>query len=231
MPPTGSTGRRPVWRKAQCSAGNGECVEMAIADGMVLIRDTTEPGSAIFTCPRDEWDAFIDRVKGRRALNAIGDPRSTAGQWPSWARILQLGVLDKIMSYRPRERVSPKSVRDSLDRHISRYTEADDYQRRYNELLQETRATISSIIRWLVLPVMIVMLVCSLVWLAGITIAVVRYGLPPWVALGIGAGGPAAFILAAFRGVRHLKAGFDALSARWGAGPAADHGSREAAAR
>jgi hypothetical protein len=51
-----------VWRKSTYSALNG-CVEIAFVDGLVAVRDSTDPqgGALIFTPV--EWQAFLDGVR------------------------------------------------------------------------------------------------------------------------------------------------------------------------
>lgn len=51
------------WRKATRSIGNGACVEVAPADGMVAMRDSKNPDGPILTYTADEWNAFLDGAK------------------------------------------------------------------------------------------------------------------------------------------------------------------------
>lgn len=47
-----------IWRRSKwCSGGN--CVEVAKADGRVLVRNSDEPG-AVVSFTDAEWRAFID---------------------------------------------------------------------------------------------------------------------------------------------------------------------------
>lgn len=63
MPAMGSQLGHLNWRKAQRSVNNGECVEMARAEGMVAIRDSKDPeGPALLYSP-GEMRAFLDGVK------------------------------------------------------------------------------------------------------------------------------------------------------------------------
>ena len=51
------------WRKASHSIGNGACVEVASANGRVLVRDSVNPtGPAIPYAP-EAWQGFIDFAK------------------------------------------------------------------------------------------------------------------------------------------------------------------------
>lgn len=63
MPSTGSPGHELAWRKAQSSVGNGACVELAPADGMVAIRDSKDPNGPVLRYTAAEWHAFLDGAK------------------------------------------------------------------------------------------------------------------------------------------------------------------------
>ncbi|MFC0862439.1 DUF397 domain-containing protein [Sphaerimonospora cavernae] len=54
---------RAVWRKSSISGGSGQCVEVAITDTVVGVRDTKnrEGGTLVFN--RDEWRAFLGGVR------------------------------------------------------------------------------------------------------------------------------------------------------------------------
>ena len=51
------------WRKAQSSAGNGACVEVAPVNGMVAVRDSKNPYGPVLTYTPREWHAFLDGAK------------------------------------------------------------------------------------------------------------------------------------------------------------------------
>lgn len=50
------------WRKSILS-GDGECVEVAVVDGAVGVRDSKNPGGPHLTFTAGEWSAFIRGVK------------------------------------------------------------------------------------------------------------------------------------------------------------------------
>jgi hypothetical protein len=208
MSASGSMLRGLAWRKASRSVGNGACVEVVTAPRKkIVIRDSTESGLRTFTCTEAEWRTFADSVKRRPTHSYVKNSASNVeprgvGPIPSW-----LTALWPVTKYRPRDRFSPSDAIDAIDRHISRSTETDDYKRRYFEVLQALSGTFSSLIDS-VLRVIIALFVCCLIWLAAIVFAIKYGGIPPWVALGCGTGGPTAFILAAFSGVRYWKRHF-----------------------
>ena len=63
MSPTGSAVPGVVWYKAQRSVGNGACVELALMDGMVAIRDSKDPDGPVLRYTATEWYAFLDGAK------------------------------------------------------------------------------------------------------------------------------------------------------------------------
>ena len=46
------------WRKSTASSG-GTCVEVAVADGSVLIRDSTNRGGPVLRVPASSWSVFL----------------------------------------------------------------------------------------------------------------------------------------------------------------------------
>ena len=66
------------WRKASYSATNGNCVEVADATGVVLVRDTTDRTGAMLTVSADAWQRFTATIKlaetAARAGRAHGRP-------------------------------------------------------------------------------------------------------------------------------------------------------------
>ncbi|HEY6278312.1 MAG TPA: DUF397 domain-containing protein [Streptosporangiaceae bacterium] len=55
----GSPGPELAWRKAQSSANNGACVELASIDGMIAIRDSKNLEGPILRCGAVAWRAFL----------------------------------------------------------------------------------------------------------------------------------------------------------------------------
>jgi hypothetical protein len=52
------------WRKSTYSGGNGgDCVETASADGVVMVRDTTDRDGGTLAVPADAWRAFAAGIK------------------------------------------------------------------------------------------------------------------------------------------------------------------------
>jgi hypothetical protein len=47
-----------IWRKSTTSGG-GNCVEVAIADESVLVRNSRDPLGAVLSFSRQEWMAFL----------------------------------------------------------------------------------------------------------------------------------------------------------------------------
>jgi len=63
MPENNPTADKSAWRKANRSVGNGACVELAPADGMVLVRDSKDPKGPVLRYTATEWHAFLDGAK------------------------------------------------------------------------------------------------------------------------------------------------------------------------
>lgn len=56
------------WRKARASAnGGGNCVEMAVAGRIVLVRNSRDPEGAVLAFAAVEWDAFVRVARGGAA--------------------------------------------------------------------------------------------------------------------------------------------------------------------
>lgn len=55
---------RAVWRKSSRSNGNsGNCVEFAVVDGMIGLRDSKNPDGPVLIFTPQEWEAFTDGVQ------------------------------------------------------------------------------------------------------------------------------------------------------------------------
>jgi hypothetical protein len=51
------------WRKASYSATNGECVEIAVVDGRIAVRDSKAINGTILHYEGSDWCRFIERAK------------------------------------------------------------------------------------------------------------------------------------------------------------------------
>ena len=51
------------WRKARRSANNGACVEVAPANGQILIRDSKDLAGPIIQCSASSWHTFLGGAK------------------------------------------------------------------------------------------------------------------------------------------------------------------------
>jgi hypothetical protein len=63
MPPMGSAVDGLDWRKAQHSVDNGQCVELARAGSMIVIRDSKDPAGPVLMYTPAEFHAFLDGAK------------------------------------------------------------------------------------------------------------------------------------------------------------------------
>ena len=52
-----------VWRKAQASTANGDCVELAPAGGKIAMRDSKDPSGPILLYTPTEFISFLDGAK------------------------------------------------------------------------------------------------------------------------------------------------------------------------
>lgn len=51
-----------IWRKGNGS-GDGNCVEVATADGMIGVRDSKDPSGPVLVFTPTEWRVFADAIK------------------------------------------------------------------------------------------------------------------------------------------------------------------------
>lgn len=63
MSPIDSEIRDLNWRKARRSAGNGACVEVAVANPRVLVRDSKDQDGPALHYPGSAWQDFLSEVK------------------------------------------------------------------------------------------------------------------------------------------------------------------------
>lgn len=52
-----------VWRKSRASGGNSECVEIALSNSSVLVRDSGDRLGTRLTFSPAQWRGFVRRVK------------------------------------------------------------------------------------------------------------------------------------------------------------------------
>jgi hypothetical protein len=50
------------WRKSSYSSGNGQCVEVALTQGVMAIRDSKNPAGPALVVTADAWTAFVGSV-------------------------------------------------------------------------------------------------------------------------------------------------------------------------
>ncbi|MFG2045694.1 DUF397 domain-containing protein [Dactylosporangium sp. NPDC048998] len=64
------------WRRSsRCSMDGGDCVEVAVTGGRVLVRDSTQPDGAVLAFDAGAWSQFLEAVVGsddRLARNGRG---------------------------------------------------------------------------------------------------------------------------------------------------------------
>jgi len=52
------------WRKATCSVGNGECIEVADGPvGRVAVRDSKSPAGPALVYSADQWESFLTKIR------------------------------------------------------------------------------------------------------------------------------------------------------------------------
>jgi hypothetical protein len=54
---------RAVWHKSARSSGNGNCVEVAVLDDAVAVRDTKDRSGPVLVFTPAEWSAFVAGAK------------------------------------------------------------------------------------------------------------------------------------------------------------------------
>jgi predicted secreted Zn-dependent protease len=60
-----------AWRKARRSMANGDCVEVAVTDGQIFVRDSKNPAGAVLEYLPGTWNSFLAGVQqGRFGLSS-----------------------------------------------------------------------------------------------------------------------------------------------------------------
>ena len=54
---------RAAWHKSSRSSGNGNCVEVAVVDDAVAVRDTKDRSGPVLVFTAAEWSAFVSGAK------------------------------------------------------------------------------------------------------------------------------------------------------------------------
>jgi hypothetical protein len=63
------------WRKARRSIGNGDCVEIAPANGNIVFRDSKDPGGPVLSYPAGAFRSFVDSLKRDQPARLAGARR------------------------------------------------------------------------------------------------------------------------------------------------------------
>ena len=51
--------------------GTGECIEVAQRNGVIVLRDSTQPRGSMLNYAPEDWSSFVRRIKAGR-LDALG---------------------------------------------------------------------------------------------------------------------------------------------------------------
>ncbi len=60
--------RGPQWRKAKRSVGDGACVEVALVDRQIAVRDSKDPDGTWQRYPAQPWRDFVSIVKREKLI-------------------------------------------------------------------------------------------------------------------------------------------------------------------
>lgn len=55
---------RATWRKSTYSGNSGNCVDVAVTELGVVVRDSKGPETGMLVVSRGEWRAFLATIKG-----------------------------------------------------------------------------------------------------------------------------------------------------------------------
>lgn len=69
MTPNGTGGPgQPAWRTASFCA-SGECLQVAQQDGLIMVRDSTQPHNGTVQWTADEWRSLVRDIKDDRLFS------------------------------------------------------------------------------------------------------------------------------------------------------------------
>lgn len=57
--------KKPLWRTASYSVGNGACIEVSSVNGNVLVRDSKIQDSSIIGYSAETWRSFLIGIKAK----------------------------------------------------------------------------------------------------------------------------------------------------------------------
>lgn len=71
MASTDTGDRQPGWRKSRRSIGNGECVEVGMAQDGIMVRDWADPAGSVIRCSARAWQTFLANAKTGKFDGAV----------------------------------------------------------------------------------------------------------------------------------------------------------------
>ena len=99
----------PFRRSSFCAAS--ECVEIAQRNGVITLRDSSQPQGNTLNCPPKDWQSFVRRIKAGR-LDALGSLCAPSEPWS----YLRVGALWGWPAGRPAGAADPNTAGDRTRR-------------------------------------------------------------------------------------------------------------------